>query len=60
MTLSTIASAHLTGPCNGDNTVRDYATHHISAFAKEGLLGHKDLHKPGSHRGFSVCLGVHE
>ena len=46
------------GPCNtGDTGVvtgRNYAEHHISAFAKAGRLGN-DAHKPGSHKGFSVC-----
>lgn len=60
MTIATSASAaHLAGPCNGDNTGRDYAQHHISSFAKAGLLGHEG-HIPGSHRGFSICLGVHD
>ncbi len=49
------ASAHTTGPCNGDKTGREYAEHHISEFAKAGNLGN-DAHKPGTHRGFSVCL----
>ena len=49
------AGAHVAGPCDGDNTGQSYATHHISALAKIGGLGN-DAHKPGSHRGFSVCL----
>lgn len=53
------ASAHLAGPCNdsdgdGSPSGREYAAHHISAFAKAGLLG-GDGHIPGSHQGFSVC-----
>ena len=53
------ASAHLAGPCNGDEpfTGANYAKHHISAFAKAGLLGN-DGHKPGTHRGVSVCVDV--
>ncbi|MDX1615811.1 MAG: hypothetical protein R3300_15970 [Candidatus Promineifilaceae bacterium] len=58
------AAAHLAPPCNdadgdGSPSGQEYAAHHISAFAKEGLLGHRDGHKPGSHRGFSTCLDVH-
>ena len=54
------ASAHTAGPCNtpdedGNFSGRNYAKHHISAFAKAGNLGN-DAHKPGTHRGFSVCL----
>lgn len=58
------ASAHVLGPCNDGSgnvagvaegaTGRNYATHHISAMAKEGLLG-GDGHIPGSHHGFSAC-----
>lgn len=53
------ASAHPAPPCNdsdGDGMAsgREYAAHHISAFAKAGMLGN-DGHKPGTHRGFSVC-----
>ena len=54
------ASAHTTGPCNDSNedgnfSGREYAEHHISEFAKAGNLGN-DAHKPGTHRGFSICL----
>jgi len=57
------ASAQLAGPCDdsdGDGlpSGREYAQHHISAFAKAGMLGGEG-HIPGSHQGFSVCLGVH-
>lgn len=62
--LSTQASAHVVGPCNdgvenvedvaAGATGRDYATHHISASAKEGLLG-AGGHIPGVHQGFSTC-----
>jgi hypothetical protein len=51
------ASAHQAGPCDGDGG-RDYAQHHIVSRATEGDLGN-DGHKPGAHRGFSLCLGVH-
>lgn len=52
------ASAHFTGPCNdsdGDGmpSGQEYAQHHIAAGAHEGIIGQG--HKPGSHRGFSLC-----
>lgn len=55
------ASAHITGPCGADGTFTgaEYAAHHISAMAKEGMLGNGG-HKPGIHQGYSLCLGVHE
>lgn len=48
-------------PCNdtnGDGSPSgfEYAQYHVSALAKEGMLGNGG-HKPGEHRGFSVCLG---
>lgn len=54
------ALAHSAPPCNdsGDPGNSDYARHHISALAKEGALGNGG-HIPGSHQGFSLCLGVH-
>lgn len=57
------AAAHNAPPCNDSNgdgapSGAEYAMHHISALAREGALGN-DGHKPGSHRGFSLCLGVH-
>ncbi len=55
MMTATTAFAHTTGPCNGDKTGQEYAEHHIVEFAKAGNLGN-DGHKPGSHKGFSVCL----
>ena len=59
------ASAHPTGPCFDPATPTvtysgaEYAAHHISALAKEGMLGNGG-HKPGGHQGYSLCLGVHE
>ena len=52
-------SAHNVGPCNdadgdGSSSGREYAEHHISDVAKSGGMGN-DGHKPGSHKGFSVC-----
>jgi hypothetical protein len=57
------AAAHAAPPCNdsdgdGSPSGREYAAHHISFLAQEGGLGN-DGHKPGSHQGFSLCLGVH-
>ena len=50
-------------PCNdtdgdGSPSGHEYATHHVSAMAREGMLG-AGGHIPGSHQGFSLCLGVH-
>ena len=57
------AGAHPLGPCNdGTDDVADvaegatgalYAKHHISALAKLGVIG--QMHKPGTHMGFSSC-----
>ena len=60
VTMVPVALADQRGPCNdgGDTTGvftgRNYAQHHIVAFAKIGGLGN-DAHKPGSHMGFSFC-----
>lgn len=62
MTLAVGASAHMAPPCNESPTDPGhsaYARHHISALAKVGGLG-VDGHIPGTHRGFSLCLGVHD
>lgn len=50
------ALAHQAGPCNdsGEPGNSDYAQHHIVPLAQEGGLG-ADGHKPGTHRGYSVC-----
>ncbi len=55
MTLSTAASAHNVGPCNdsGEPGNSDYAQHHIVP----ATLG-AGAHIPGSHGGYSVCLGT--
>lgn len=47
------AFAHPTGPCDdsGGPGNSDYARHHI-VNATPG-------HVPGTHQGFSLCLGVH-
>ncbi len=54
------ASAHSAGPCDdsGEPGNSDYAAHHIVALAHDQALGDGG-HKPGSHAGFSLCLGVH-
>jgi hypothetical protein len=51
------------GPCNDTNgdgmpSGYEFAQYHVSALAREGMLGNGG-HKPGEHRGFSACLGVH-
>lgn len=50
--------AHDDGPCNdsGEPGNSDYAQHHIVPLAQEGGMGN-DGHKPGSHQGYSICLG---
>ena len=60
MSLATAASADNAGPCNdaGGPGNSDYAMHRIVALAYDGALGDGG-HKPGSHQGFSLCLGVH-
>lgn len=55
------ASAHRAPPCNdsdgdGSPSGHEYATHHIRPMAQAGMLGDGG-HKPGTHRGFAVCLG---
>lgn len=65
--LAPAASAHQAGPCNdsdGDGAFsgREYAEHHIVPFAQAGDLGAPpsgNVHTPGAHMGFSLCLGVH-
>jgi hypothetical protein len=53
-------SAH--GPCDdidGDGSASgmEYGQFHISSHAPHGVaLG---AHNPGTHQGFSLCLGVH-
>lgn len=61
MALAVSASAeHNVGPCNAVSEPGNsaYAKHHISALATEGGIGGNG-HVPGTHRGFSACLGVH-
>jgi len=58
------AAADTLPPCNdadgdGSPSGSEYAAHHITQLAHAGLLG-TDGHRPGAHRGFSLCLGVHE
>jgi hypothetical protein len=58
-----IAGAHSAPPCNdtdgdGSPSGAEYAAHHISVLAQDGALGNGG-HKPGSHKGFSLCLAVH-
>lgn len=55
------AMAHQAGPCGAteDPGHSGFAQHHIVPFAQEGMLGDGG-HKPGAHRGYSLCLGVHD
>ena len=54
------AAAH--GPCDdvnadGSASGREYAQFHIASHTPHGVaLG---AHNPGTHQGFSLCLGVH-
>lgn len=57
--LPAATSAHTAPPCNDSNgdgapSGQEYAAHHISALAREGLLG-QGGHIPGTHQGFSLC-----
>lgn len=52
------AAAHQAGPCNDSNgdgefSGQEYAEHHIVQGAHDGIIG--QVHKPGSHHGFSAC-----
>ncbi len=51
--IPTALADHNVGPCNDSGEVgnSDYAKHHIVP----ATLGN-DAHKPGSHRGFSLCI----
>jgi hypothetical protein len=59
MTLAMGASADNLGPCNDGGAAgvgpghSDYAQHHIVP----ATLGN-NAHKPGTHGGYSVCLGT--
>lgn len=55
------ASAHRAAPCDDSSEPgnSDYAQHHIVALAHQGAHGNAG-HKPGSHGGFSLCLGAHD
>lgn len=55
MILATIgtASAHAGGPCD------DYADPGNSGYARHHIVNATPGHVPGTHQGFSLCLGVH-
>jgi hypothetical protein len=55
MTISAAFAAPPSNDANGDGgpSGYEYAQNHIVPMAKDGNLGQG--HKPGSHRGFSVC-----
>lgn len=59
LAFATPAFAHSAPPCNDSNgdgspSGAEYAEHHIVSLATAGALGN-DGHKPGTHRGFSLC-----
>lgn len=50
------------GPCddvdgNGSPSGQEYGRFHISSHSPHGVA--LDAHNPGTHQGFSLCLGVH-
>lgn len=50
------------GPCadidgDGSPSGQEYGQFHISSHAPHGVA--LDAHNPGTHQGFSLCLGVH-
>lgn len=46
------------GPCNGSPaTGQNYAKNHILIHVDHSSIG--NTHRPGTHMGFSACLGVH-
>lgn len=56
------AAADTLPPCNdasgdGRSSGAEYAAHHVRMLAREGMIGSE--HRPGTHRGYSLCLGVH-
>ncbi len=61
MTVGAPAFAHQAGPCapSADPGNSEFAAHHIVPFAQAGELG-AGGHIPGTHQGFSLCLGVHQ
>jgi hypothetical protein len=52
------ASAH--GPCDdqGRPGASDYGRDHIASHTPAGPPS--EAHNPGTHQGYSLCLGVHE
>lgn len=68
LAIAAVAGAALVGaggsgaqapPCNdtdgdGSPSGHEYAQFHITALAHEGMLG-AGGHKPGGHKGFSLC-----
>ena len=49
-------SAYAHAPCAGGDG-QSYGQDHIAAHTPHGPAG--EHHNPGTHRGFSLCLGVH-
>ena len=55
LTIAAAAPAGAGPPCGNDGPGNSgYAAHHIVPQATDGALGN-DGHKPGSHKGFSLC-----
>lgn len=58
--LAVPVAAH--GPCDdidgdGSPSGQEYGRFHISSHTPHGVA--LDAHNPGTHQGFSLCLGVH-
>lgn len=56
------ASVAAHGPCDdidadGSSSGMEYGQFHVSSHAPHGVG--LDAHNPGTHQGFSLCLGVH-
>lgn len=58
VTVTPALADHNVGPCNDapEPGNSSYAAHHIVPVAKAGGMG-ADGHVPGSHQGYSICLG---
>lgn len=63
LSVAAVVPASAAPPCNdanGDGSPSgvEFAQSHIVPLATAGMLG-EGGHKPGTHMGFSICLGVH-
>jgi hypothetical protein len=62
LALAATASTAAHGPCddvNGDGSPsgQEYGQSHVSSHTPHGIG--VEGHNPGTHQGFSLCLGVH-